>query len=1333
VREGGDGGLAKIDQQNPSIVYHQAPTASFGATNFFRKSTDGGVTWAAAINGMTTSDPQGFYAPFFVDPANGSHLFYGTNHLYESTNAAASWTMIGASGVNGWPSGNSTVGAIAMAPSAPGTIYAMVSGLIMSTTNDGGTWTTHNAPNSTAQLLVDPANSLVCYAVTSAFGGSHVLESIDGGTTFTNISGNLPDLPTYSIALNPAGNTIYVGNDNGVYASTDGGTTWNPYGFGMPNVQVRDLEYNSTLGVLAAITHGRGMYEISTALPTPIVVNTSVDETTSGDGLTSLREAIAQANVGGGTITFAASLFGGTISLTGGQLAISNGVVINGPNSRSLTISGGGGSPLEIAGGAAVTIADLVISGSGTVLQVDSTAQASLLDVTVGGNITDIGSLGFFQAINDTVSGSISGGGSLTKTGLQTLTLAGTNSYSGGTTVTTGTLAGTTGALRGGITVSYPGMLAFDQSGLAGATGSFSGAISGTGTVRVLGPASTVQMGTTNGSTPSTFTNSGPTVIDAGAAVIASATNDLSSTSLFIVDGTLNLGGFGQAIAALSGAAGGLVYNFSTQPVLTVALITGSNNGTSEFDGLLEDVPPASGNGGKLALQKVGTGTLTLARPAGAPNTYTGGTTITAGTLIGNTAAIEGSIADNAVLSFDQTLGSLGDGTFSGSVTGTGIFNVLTGIVRLAPGATLQNFGSSTITGTLVGPASGGTNALSNHSAYTINGTLDLGASDQAIASLSGGGTVYHFRPGGQPVLATLTVGGDNSSAVFTGIVEDTAPASGNSGILAVTKLGSGVFTLTGANTFTGGLNVLAGTLGVGPAATTVDPLGGGTVTLNGGNLSLNGRLTGATQQIVAATGYNQDVIAEAAAANAVAGTGTTFDGNYVWYEMGFVGSGTSGLPTNGSVFASAFNPAVSFQLQPYTSNNVALIPGGNGSVTLTLSTPAAYTTLNLLAAAANGAANLSATLNFADSTSATAQITVSDWFNGSQAAFTANGRIIRSTTATVSLATGNPRLYEYDYTVPTVDQAKQLTSITFNQTSGNQVGIFGLSGAASVVAAAQSYANAVQVLSTDTIDVENSPTAGLGSLTIGAGGVAQLQQNASSFVVNVNSLSISSGGKLDLKNNTMFVNYGAGADPIATLRADLANGYNGGGWNGTPTVSTAVITSSTAASGPANTFAVGYADSADGFVAGQPANSIEIRYTVMGDTNLDRVVNSVDAIQMARNYLIAGRTAWDLGNFNYDSTINLSDATILQKNFNATATGSAVAGLNSAATSSIAPARTGVIHATATDVATPAQPPVEVQGTAVGSSSIDLTNADSMATSHHSKRQQRAGGKKRR
>src|SRR5205814_3203103 len=97
-----------------------------------------------------------------------------------------------------------------------------------------------------------------------------------------------------SIALNNAANTIYIGTGNGVFATTTGGTTWAPYGSALPNVQVRDLQYNSTTNTLAAFTLGRGVFEISTSLPNTVIVNTATDDTTPSNGLTSLREAVTQ-------------------------------------------------------------------------------------------------------------------------------------------------------------------------------------------------------------------------------------------------------------------------------------------------------------------------------------------------------------------------------------------------------------------------------------------------------------------------------------------------------------------------------------------------------------------------------------------------------------------------------------------------------------------------------------------------------------------------------------------------------------------------------------------------------------------------------------------------------------------------------------------------------------------------------------------------------------------------------------------------------------------------------------------------------------------------------
>ncbi len=163
-------------------------------------------------------------------------------------------------------------------------------------------------------------------------------------------------------------------------------------------------------------------------------------------------------------------------------------------------------------------------------------------------------------------------------------------------------------------------------------------------------------------------------------------------------------------------------------------------------------------------------------------------------------------------------------------------------------------------------------------------------------------------------------------------------------------------------------------------------------------------------------------------------------------------------------------------------------------------------------------------------------------------------------------------------------------------------------------------------------------------------------------------------GAAIDIGQSTVFLSYGAGTSPASQIQQALARGFNGGSWNGAASPTLGVIASTAAATGPLNAFAVGFADSADGLVAGQPANTVEVRYTVSGDTNLDRIVDSTDAITMARNYLIAGKTNWDLGNFNYDGTINLSDAQILQKNFNAKFAGTAFVSTATVAITSLPP-----------------------------------------------------------
>ena len=76
----------------------------------------------------------------------------------------------------------------------------------------------------------------------------------------------------FGVALDPTNpNQLYAGTDIGVYNSTDGGATWNPYGAGLPRSAVFDLAIQSPHRILRAATHGRGIWE--TSIPSAVGPN----------------------------------------------------------------------------------------------------------------------------------------------------------------------------------------------------------------------------------------------------------------------------------------------------------------------------------------------------------------------------------------------------------------------------------------------------------------------------------------------------------------------------------------------------------------------------------------------------------------------------------------------------------------------------------------------------------------------------------------------------------------------------------------------------------------------------------------------------------------------------------------------------------------------------------------------------------------------------------------------------------------------------------------------------------------------------------------------------
>jgi hypothetical protein len=146
-----------------------------------------------------------------------------------------------------------------------------------------------------------------------------------------------------------------------------------------------------------------------------------------------------------------------------------------------------------------------------------------------------------------------------------------------------------------------------------------------------------------------------------------------------------------------------------------------------------------------------------------------------------------------------------------------------------------------------------------------------------------------------------------------------------------------------------------------------------------------------------------------------------------------------------------------------------------------------------------------------------------------------------------------------------------------------------------------------------------------------------------------LSSLTINGNGTLNLENFHMLINYAGGADPATTIRGYLTSGYNGGAWTGKG------IDSSIAAVN--HSFAIGYADGADGVVTGLSATQLEIKYTLYGDANLDGVVSGDDFTILVGN-LGKSVTRWDQGDFNYDGVVSGDDFTLLVGNLGKAAAG---------------------------------------------------------------------------
>lgn len=269
---GGDGGYAAQDQTNSSVSYEEYVYLGM------EKTTDGGVTWSACITGLSDANNDSkclFIAPFAMDPENSSVLIAGSNRVWVTSNSAASWSPM--SGV--LDSANAEVSAVAIvnassaylafAGTTGGKIYRCAN---LDPTSGANTWNEITpAGNNGAWVrriivdLNDKNRLFACYGGYNTglpLASRHVWYSTNQGTTWSDVSRNLPNVPVHSLVIDPStSSSLYVGTETGVYKSTDVGSTWSSFNSGMPwYVPTDELVIQSDTKALFAFTHGRGVF-----------------------------------------------------------------------------------------------------------------------------------------------------------------------------------------------------------------------------------------------------------------------------------------------------------------------------------------------------------------------------------------------------------------------------------------------------------------------------------------------------------------------------------------------------------------------------------------------------------------------------------------------------------------------------------------------------------------------------------------------------------------------------------------------------------------------------------------------------------------------------------------------------------------------------------------------------------------------------------------------------------------------------------------------------------------------------------------------------------------
>jgi len=272
---GGDGMQTQVDSRNSNIVY-----TGFQFGNYFRLDL--------ANKSNTRIQPKhdlgensyrfNWQSPILLSPHNQDILYFGSNHLHRSLNKGDEWETISPDLSQGGKKGNvayGTLTTISESEFAFGLLYVGTDdGRIQLSKNAGGSWEdiSNNLPQNmwVSRVQASTHKKERVYATLNGYRwddfSPYVYRSDDYGKTWVDIGNELPISPVNAIVEDPHNqDLLFVGTDNGLYASFDRGASWHLFQNGIPEVAIHDLVIQADAKHLLVGTHGRSIYKADIA------------------------------------------------------------------------------------------------------------------------------------------------------------------------------------------------------------------------------------------------------------------------------------------------------------------------------------------------------------------------------------------------------------------------------------------------------------------------------------------------------------------------------------------------------------------------------------------------------------------------------------------------------------------------------------------------------------------------------------------------------------------------------------------------------------------------------------------------------------------------------------------------------------------------------------------------------------------------------------------------------------------------------------------------------------------------------------------------------------